>query len=355
MDRSRWPQGTRGRKHFGPPPGGRGCRIPFQPSFTYIGNKRALLNNIAQAVERVKHRLGKERLRVFDVFAGSGVVSRLLKAHAPLLVSNDFEDYAAVVGRCYLRNRSTVDFQRLGQIVDDLNARVDSEPFPTGLIEELYAPKDEDRITAEDRVFYTRENARRLDNYRRMLDVGSGGPARNGLGAASQRGIDPRQHGRRVQGILQGPSHRCRAGSAGAMAMRSADSRPDPTGAAVLSRFECDVEVMQADANAAAREVRGLDLAYVDPPYNQHPYGSNYFMLNLLVHYQRPGRSARFRAFRRIGVDRATTRRRNRWICCGPAADARLPVSLGFVQRRRVHKARRDDGFTQATRFGSSG
>ena len=36
-----------------------------------------------------------------------------------------------------------------------------------------------------------------------------------------------------------------------------------------------------------------MDLAYLDPPYNQHPYGSNYFMLNLLVHYQRPGQVSR--------------------------------------------------------------
>jgi adenine-specific DNA-methyltransferase len=56
----------------------------------------------------------------------------------------------------------------------------------------------------------------------------------------------------------------------------------------VLSRFECAVEVMQSDANSAARKVQNLDLAYIDPPYNQHPYGSNYFMLNLLVHYRRP-------------------------------------------------------------------
>jgi adenine-specific DNA-methyltransferase len=26
-----------------------------------------------------------------------------------------------------------------------------------------------------------------------------------------------------------------------------------------------------------------LDLVYLDPPYNQHPYGSNYFMLNLIA------------------------------------------------------------------------
>ena len=73
---------------------------------TYIGNKRALLGQIGQVVEGVKRRMGKERLRVFDVFSGSGIVSRYLKAHASTLISNDIEDYAAVVGRCYLRNRS---------------------------------------------------------------------------------------------------------------------------------------------------------------------------------------------------------------------------------------------------------
>ena len=29
-------------------------------------------------------------------------------------------------------------------------------------------------------------------------------------------------------------------------------------------------------------------MAYFDPPYNQHPYGSNYFMLNLLLSYEEP-------------------------------------------------------------------
>jgi adenine-specific DNA-methyltransferase len=56
----------------------------------------------------------------------------------------------------------------------------------------------------------------------------------------------------------------------------------------VLSRFECEVRVEQDDANQVIRRAQSLDLAYFDPPYNQHPYGSNYFMLNLLVHYARP-------------------------------------------------------------------
>jgi len=31
-----------------------------------------------------------------------------------------------------------------------------------------------------------------------------------------------------------------------------------------------------------------VDLIYLDPPYNQHPYGSNYFMLNLICTNERP-------------------------------------------------------------------
>ncbi len=138
---------------------------------TYIGNKRALLAHIGGAVERVKRRLGRNRLRIFDAFAGSGVVSRFFKAHASLLISNDIEDYAAVSARCYLRNKSTVDVPTLTAIVEDFNARVETEDFPVGFIEELYSPRDERHITRTDRVFYTKKNARRLDNYRRLIDT----------------------------------------------------------------------------------------------------------------------------------------------------------------------------------------
>ena len=61
----------------------------------------------------------------------------------------------------------------------------------------------------------------------------------------------------------------------------------------MLSSFECDYRVTQEDANSVATRLRDLDLAYLDPPYNQHPYGSNYFMLNLLLRYERPGQISR--------------------------------------------------------------
>ena len=260
---------------------------------TYIGNKRALLEQIGKAVMCVKKRTGKQYLRVFDAFSGSGVVSRFLKAHASFIVSNDFEDYAAVIARCYLRNRSSVNFTALSEIVNELNARVADEPLPKGFIETLYAPKDESEITKDDRVFYTTTNARRLDNYRRLIDETPSdfrdlllGPLLSTASVHSNTaGVFKGFYKDRTTGVGQ-------YGGTGSDALKRIKGKIKIE-MPVLSKFECDYQVLQDDTNKVADQIKGLDLAYIDPPYNQHPYGSNYFMLNLLVHYKRPDKISR--------------------------------------------------------------
>jgi adenine-specific DNA-methyltransferase len=260
---------------------------------TYLGNKRSLLGPIEAAVEKVKRRLGKSRISCFDVFSGSGVVSRLLKSHASHLIANDLEAYSAVASRCFLANRSDVDSAALAEMVADLNTRVARDDAPRGFIEAMYAPKDEAHITADDRVFYTRDNARRLDAYRQLIDAV---PAefRDFLLApliseasihANTAGVFKGFYKNRQTGIGKFGG----TGSDALLRIRGEIRLAPPT----LSRFECPFEVFQTDAHAAALRARPVDLAYLDPPYNQHPYGSNYFLLNLLVRYERPERVSR--------------------------------------------------------------
>ena len=255
---------------------------------TYIGNKRSILGQIGSVVDKVKVRLGKSHLRFFDVFGGSGVVSRFMKAHSSFLVSNDFEDYAALIGRCYLSNRSDVNFAILSDIVNELNERVITENFNKGFIEELYAPTDESNITKSDRVFYTIDNARRLDDYRRMINDYPQdyhdllmGPLLNQTSVHSNTaGVFKGFYKNRTTGIGQ-------YGGTGLDALsriKGTITLETP----VLSNFECEYLVLQDDANSVAKQMHGFDLAYIDPPYNQHPYGSNYFMLNLVANYERP-------------------------------------------------------------------
>lgn len=255
---------------------------------TYIGNKRGLLSFIGQSVDQVKKRTGKNRLRIFDAFSGSGVVSRYLKSHAETLVSNDLEDYAATVARCYLRNRGEVDWNGLTTLVAEMNHRVASDRLPSGFIERLYAPRDEQNITLQDRAFYTLENARRLDHYRQLIEEAPAeyrdlllGPLLSSASIhANTAGVFKGFYKNRTTGVGQfgGSGKNAISRITGEITLR----------AAVLSRYDCESIVTQEDANIVARRIKKIDLAYIDPPYNQHPYGSNYFMLNLIAGYEEP-------------------------------------------------------------------
>jgi len=261
-----------------------------QQIITQIGNKRALLPYIAEALNIVTSRLGKPKLDILDGFAGSGVVSRLFKGYARRLVSNDIEEYAAVTGRCYLTNKSEVNWDELHEIVDDLNQRVMKEPLPFGFIEELYAPKDENHITKEDRVFYTRDNARRIDNYRRLIeqypkqyaDLLIGPLLHEASVHANTAGVFKGFYKDRRTGI-----GRFGGTNEDALSRIKAPIILEPP---ILSNFECECLVIQSDINKAIDSLGEFDLAYYDPPYNQHPYGSNYFMLNLIARYEKPQR-----------------------------------------------------------------
>jgi adenine-specific DNA-methyltransferase len=55
-----------------------------------------------------------------------------------------------------------------------------------------------------------------------------------------------------------------------------------------FSSFDADVLVYNGDADEIINRVPEVDITYLDPPYNQHPYGSNYFMLNLITDYTYP-------------------------------------------------------------------
>lgn len=255
---------------------------------TCIGNKRALLGPIGEAVERVKRRLGRDRLATIDLFAGSGVVSRFLKGHSSRLVSNDLEAWAAVAGRCFLADSSAVDRDALAAIVADFEARVDRDDAPRGFIAELYAPRDEQTILPGERAFYTPANARRLDAYRQLIETAPEGCRDLLLGPllsaasihANTAGVFKGFYKDRHTGIG-------RFGGSGSDALARIKG-PIRLDVPVLSRSIVPCEVFQEDANVLAGRVGDFDLAYVDPPYNQHPYGSNYFLLNLLVSYRRP-------------------------------------------------------------------
>jgi len=251
-----------------------------------------LLGFIAEAVAVVKQRLGKDRIRVLDLFAGSGVVSRYLKQHAELLITNDFEQYVEVINRCYLSNASELDLPALREAYAWITAQLSTKALQPGIIARNYAPLDDTNIQPGERVFYTTRNAAYLDTARQLIDGVAEelrpfflGPL---LAEASVHA--------NTSGVFKGFYKDARTGL-GRFGGSNGDALSRITAHIELpfpvwSAFDCPVDVRRQDALCAAREIASehgsLDLAYLDPPYNQHPYGSNYFLLNVLVRNRLP-------------------------------------------------------------------
>lgn len=256
---------------------------------TYIGNKRALLDFIGQGLETVLRRLGRPRLTAFDVFSGSGVVSRYLKRYAQTLHVCDLESYSEIINRCYLANSEDLDILQLKEMHHELLQGIDENTLLNqGLFQQHYAPRNDQKILPGERVFYTSRNARFLDTLRsRIARLPAEWQPFFLAPLLSEASIHAN-----TAGVFKGFYKNSETGI-GQFGGRKSDALQRILGPIelpfpVFSRFSSQVHVYRGDAAQVVKSVGEVDLAYLDPPYNQHPYGSNYFMLNLLVDYRLP-------------------------------------------------------------------
>lgn len=254
---------------------------------TYIGNKRKLLGFIEESLFEIMDRIDKDELTILDGFAGSGVVSRMFKRHCSILYSNDLEPYARLTGQCYLANRCDFAMPEVRDAIADLNHRKLRSDLPSGIIADLYAPKDDANIAPRERVFYTRQNATIIDNIRRTIEDYPTTLRPFILAPLLHKASVHANTSGVFKGFYKNSTTNC--GQFGGNAANCLDriTKEIELPVPIFSNFECEWHMHQRDVNELVKELH-VDVAYFDPPYNQHPYGSNYFMLNVIESYARP-------------------------------------------------------------------
>ena len=255
---------------------------------TYLGNKRSLIPFIDEAVQIVQKEMGKTDISTLDLFSGSGIVARYFKTFASKVYANDLEGYSNRINRCHLINKSEFDESELQKHYEYVLKELDSRGLNSGFIAEMYSPQDDTDIKVGERVFYTTRNAQYIDTVRQILDDVPE-PYQTLL-------IVPLLYEASVKnntsGVFKGfyknsETNKGQFGGNGRNALQRimADINLQMP---VLYERECPYEIFQEDANTLVKKLPHVDLAYLDPPYNQHPYSSNYFMLNLINDYVRP-------------------------------------------------------------------
>lgn len=252
----------------------------FHQLIPYIGNKRKLLPLIGRAIEASSIAPGAGFV---DLFAGSGVVSRFAKTLGFRVTANDWEPYAQAINRCHIGQNAAP--ARYAELLAHLNAL----PPVAGWVTDHLCPDDDVAFEiGRDRLFYMRKNGMRIDAIREEVAR----LEREGEISDEQAAclIAPLLYQccytSNTSGVFKG-FHAGWGGSSGTARYRiCGDLTLEP--ALFLDNGQAN-EVTRLDArNFAGEHGRSYDFVYVDPPYNQHPYGSNYHVLNSVALWDKP-------------------------------------------------------------------
>ncbi|WP_296329867.1 DNA adenine methylase [uncultured Treponema sp.] len=262
----------------------------------YIGNKRKLLPLIYKAIENAGLS-PDENLSFFDVFSGSGVVSRFAKYLGFEVYANDWEYYAYVLNRGFLDfNKSEIEeifgnqdeFEKLLAEINSLPELGDENQY----IAKYYAPKEFDLNQVDyktERLFYTRENALAIDKIRNKLEDFK-------KKAVCDEKSEKAFYLLLANLLYEAATHTNTSGVFKAFHKEFGGHGKDALSritkkielhSPVLIDSKATVHVFQENANELARKIKGIDIAYLDPPYNQHQYGSNYHMLNTIAKWDK--------------------------------------------------------------------
>ena len=260
----------------------------YQTMLTCIGNKRKLVNNIKEIIDEVRLLLNKDKINIVDGFAGSSVVSRELSYVSNDIYTNDMELYSYLMAKCYLVKPTDEQIVRIINHISNMNLLSINGPYIEGIISRNYAPKDTEDIKEGERCFYTRENALIIDTLRKYIELNVEDDVKDYCitPLLNKASINVNTAGV-FKGFYKDNNIGCFGGK-GKFAL-SRIKKPIVLDLPIWSDEKYNSFPSNKDINVLVNDLPdNIDIMYLDPPYNQHPYGSNYFMLNIIAKNEEP-------------------------------------------------------------------
>jgi adenine-specific DNA-methyltransferase len=221
----------------------------------YIGSKRVLVPHIARGVAAFP-----QSERVLDLFSGTSRVARGLKESGHYVIANDHLSYAATLARCYVQADAVRWRDEAALLIEDL-AKTPSAP---GYFTKAFC---------EDARYLQPENGARVDAIREEIQRRSLPPELEAIALVSLMEAADRVDS--TTGVQMAYLKKWAARSFNGLELRVPSLLPGPG------------EALQLEAVEAAARVEA-DVAYIDPPYNQHSYMGNYHVWESLIRWDKP-------------------------------------------------------------------
>lgn len=230
-----------------------------QHVITYIGSKRTLVPAIVEAIRR-----SGDARSVIDLFSGTSRVGHALKAAGYRVLANDHNAYAATLARCYVQADAEDVLDDTRKLVREFNAM----PGKPGYFTETFCVKSR---------FFQPANGARIDAIREAIAAKSLPPELEAVMLVSLMEAADRVDS--TTGVQMAYLKEWAPRSFKPLELRVPKLLPRATHgkgqATCLDAFDA-VELLEAD------------VAYIDPPYNQHSYLGNYHVWETLVRWDKP-------------------------------------------------------------------
>lgn len=247
----------------------------------YIGSKLSLLDFIEKSVDEVTQ---GNYTSACDLFAGTGVVGRMFKKKGVWVVANDIQWYSYVLNRHYIGNCRPLLFKGLQSEVAELEKAEDKSAVVCDYLTRLDGAEGFIFTNyclggRQGRQYFSDENGRRCDAIRqRVEDWYRAGK------------ITEDEYYSLLCALLESMDNVANTASVyGAFLKSLKKSAQKPLVLApveLISSAQTQV-VLNDDANKVARE-HPVDVLYLDPPYNQRQYATNYHLLETIARYDSP-------------------------------------------------------------------
>ena len=231
----------------------------------YIGSKLKLSSWIEEEVKKV---VGADlSQKVFcDMFAGTGIVGRTFKKEVGKVISNDLEYYSYVLNRNYIENHKEIEDAE--KYIEELN---NLPLIDNGFIYQNYCMG-----SGSGRQYFSDENGKKIDTIRTKINQWY-----------ESRKIDDNLYYFLLASLLESADKVANTASVyGAFLkhIKQSASKELILEPAYFIKNDNSHQVFNMDSNELIKEISG-DILYLDPPYNQRQYSSNYHMLNTIALY----------------------------------------------------------------------
>ncbi|HEX7481517.1 MAG TPA: DNA adenine methylase [Polyangiales bacterium] len=222
----------------------------------YIGSKRKLVDQLLA----VTAALPEVRI-VLDLFSGTSRVGRAWKQHGYVVTANDHNQYAHRLAQCYV----AADRERWSVQAQELLEQLDALPGQPGYFTKTFC---------EDARYFQPKNGARVDAIREAIAALQLGPELEAIVLVSLMEAADRVDS--TVGLQMAYLKSWAARAHNDLRLRLPELVDGPSGHALM-----------LDAQQCAG-TGSYDVAYLDPPYNQHKYRNNYHVWESLVRWDKP-------------------------------------------------------------------